>query len=99
MLFGNKEIKKYEKYKSSNESNEKKYVGALLLYSIVLYIIGAVFYFIYLMPKNLVDRMKTLVPFFIMPFMYKSYLFFAWKSSELISFCILEIAFLERENF
>ena len=64
-----KEIKVYEKYKQTSEYNEKKYVGALLLYSIVLYIIGAVFYFIYLMPKNMGDRVKTLIPFFIMPLM------------------------------
>lgn len=62
------EIKEYEKYKQKSESNEKKYIGALLLYSIMLYIVGAVFYYIYLMPKNISDRVMSLVPFFIMPF-------------------------------
>jgi len=62
-----KEIKECEKFKQKSEYNEKKYIGALLLYSIVFYVIGAVFYYIYLMPKNLGDRVKTLIPFFIMP--------------------------------
>lgn len=62
-----KEIKEYEKYKQKSEINEKKYIGALLLYSIVLYILGAIIYYIYLMPKNLADRLKTLIPFLIIP--------------------------------
>lgn len=64
-----KEIKDFEKFKQKSESNEKKYVGALLLYGIVLYIMGALFYYIYLMPKKLGERMKTLIPFLIMPFL------------------------------
>ena len=58
-----------EKFKLKNQSNEKKYIGALVLYSILLYIVGAVIYFIYLMPKNMSDRIQTLIPFFITPLM------------------------------
>lgn len=62
-----KEIKSMEKFKLKNQSNEKKYIGALVLYSILLYIVGAVIYYIYLMPKNMDDRIQTLIPFFITP--------------------------------
>jgi hypothetical protein len=62
-----KDIKEHEKYKHKNDINEKKYIGALLLYSILLYIIGAFIYYLYLIPKSLLDRFKTLTPFFITP--------------------------------
>ena len=58
-----------EKFKLKNQSNEKKYIGALVLYSILLYIVGAVIYYIDLMPKNMSDRIQTLIPFFITPLM------------------------------
>ena len=62
-----KEIKNFEKYKVLNELNERKFIGSLILYSIGLYIIGAIVYYIYLIPTNLTDRMTSLVPFFITP--------------------------------
>lgn len=62
-----KEIKAHEKYKHKNDINEKKYIGYLLLYSILFYIVGAFIYYLYLIPKNLLDRFKTLTPFFITP--------------------------------
>jgi hypothetical protein len=62
-----KDIKEFEKYKQTNEQNERKYIAALMLYSILAYSAGALIYYIYFMPKNLTDRFKTLIPFLISP--------------------------------
>ncbi|RNA17986.1 lunapark-B isoform X1 [Brachionus plicatilis] len=62
-----KQIKDFEKYKVKNEINERKYIGALVIYSVLLYIIGAIFYYIYFMPTKLIDQVKTSIPFFISP--------------------------------
>jgi Sec-independent protein secretion pathway component TatC len=48
---------------------ERKYIAGLVLYSVFMYIIGAIIYYIYLMPKNMSDRFKTLLPFCITPLM------------------------------
>lgn len=94
-----KEIKELEKYKQKSEHNEKKYVGALLMYSIVLYIIGAVFYYIYLMPKKLADRLKTLIPFLIMPLMiYFIRRFLKWFYIKRYTYCEKRLSDLKEEK-
>ncbi|CAF0948860.1 unnamed protein product [Brachionus calyciflorus] len=67
-----KKIKDYEKYKQRNEVNERKYIGALVLYSILFYIFGAIVYYIYLFPTNISDQVKTSIPFFISPILIYS---------------------------
>jgi len=62
-----KQIKKYESSKDKAQKNERRYVDALVIYSTALYILGALVYYLYLMPKSLIDRTKTLIPFFISP--------------------------------
>ncbi len=64
-----KQIRVYEKYKQTNEMRERKYIAALVLYSILMYVVGALVYYVYLMPRNMSDRVRTLMPFCITPLM------------------------------
>jgi hypothetical protein len=65
-----KQIKECESFKLKSQTNERKFVGALMLYFLLLYFLGAIIYYLYLMPNNLVGRIKSLMPFFITPIMY-----------------------------
>ncbi|XP_070546733.1 endoplasmic reticulum junction formation protein lunapark-A-like [Ptychodera flava] len=63
-----KDIQALLKFKRRNQQLEKHYIGMLLLYSILLYIIAAVVTYFYYFPDNWKGRVVCSLPLLLFPF-------------------------------
>ena len=77
VLFFFQDIESMEKLKQSNLQCQKQLVGSLVLYSVMLYIIGALLFYFYYLPDRLVDRFIYSTPLLIFPvlWVFSNYLF------------------------
>ncbi|XP_071861804.1 zinc-ribbon metal-binding protein lunapark isoform X2 [Bombus fervidus] len=60
-------IKEIERYGYSTEQRQKKIVGTLILYSVILYIITAFIFYFYFSPALLYDQIFYIIPLLIFP--------------------------------
>nr|XP_039266811.1 endoplasmic reticulum junction formation protein lunapark-B-like [Styela clava] len=64
-----KNIAHLEKFRKANQELRQKVIGKLILYSVVLYIVGAVALYFFFMPQELTYKIYGLSPFFLFPFL------------------------------
>ncbi|XP_014673782.1 PREDICTED: protein lunapark-B-like, partial [Priapulus caudatus] len=69
-----KEARAIQEFKRHKQQKLKHYIDTLLLYSIVIYVICAIFCYIFYFPDNWSDRFLYLLPFVAFPF-----LIYGWK--------------------
>nr|XP_045594910.1 endoplasmic reticulum junction formation protein lunapark-A-like isoform X2 [Procambarus clarkii] len=67
-----KNVEAIEEYRETTEQRQKKLVGSLVLYSIVLYLVAAVVFYFYYFPNKLRERLLYATPFIIFPFLIYS---------------------------
>ncbi|XP_015432814.1 PREDICTED: protein lunapark-A [Dufourea novaeangliae] len=60
-------IKEIERYGLTTEQRQKKIVGTLILYSVVLYIISAFIFYFCFFPASLYDQIFYIIPLLIFP--------------------------------
>ena len=63
------EIDAIEKLKKGNLESQRKIIGSLLLYSVLLYIIAALVFYFYYLPTEWQDRVKYSAPLLVFPLM------------------------------
>ncbi|XP_050695489.1 endoplasmic reticulum junction formation protein lunapark-A-like [Eriocheir sinensis] len=64
-----KDVEGIEEYRSHTQQRQKRLVGYLVLYSIVLYLIAALVCYFYYFPDNLQHRLLYAMPFVVFPFL------------------------------
>ncbi|XP_066593400.1 endoplasmic reticulum junction formation protein lunapark-B [Prorops nasuta] len=60
-------IKEIEKYGQTTEQRQKKVIGRLVIYSVILYIMTALIFYFYFFPASLYDQIFYIVPLLIFP--------------------------------
>ncbi|KAK8391459.1 hypothetical protein O3P69_017207 [Scylla paramamosain] len=64
-----KNVEEIEEYRSHTQQRQKRLVGYLVLYSIVLYLVAALICYFYYFPDNLQHRLLYATPFVVFPFL------------------------------
>ncbi|XP_028279429.1 endoplasmic reticulum junction formation protein lunapark-B isoform X2 [Parambassis ranga] len=81
-----KEIKELEEFRAKNQRLQKLWVGRLLLYSSVLYLLTSLIVYCLYLPEQWFDRLAMALPFFIYPvlvwFIRKLLIFLFSKRTE-----------------
>ncbi|XP_042358459.1 endoplasmic reticulum junction formation protein lunapark-B-like [Plectropomus leopardus] len=81
-----KEIKELEEFRAKNQRLQKLWVGRLLLYSSVLYLLTSLVVYCLYLPEQWLDRLSMALPFFIYPllvwFIRKLLIFLFSKRTE-----------------
>jgi len=62
-----KEVVRLETTKKNNVASQRKIIGSLLIYSVFIYFIGAVIFYLYYMPESLADKVLYSTPLLIFP--------------------------------
>ncbi|KAG0717760.1 Endoplasmic reticulum junction formation protein lunapark-B [Chionoecetes opilio] len=63
------DVENIEEYRSHTQQRQKRLVGYLVLYSIVLYLVAALVCYFYYFPDNLHHRLLYAMPFIFFPFL------------------------------
>lgn len=64
-----KDVEGIEEYRSHTQQRQKRLVGSLVLYSIVLYLVAALVCYFYYFPDQLQHRVLYATPFVVFPFL------------------------------
>lgn len=69
LLWCLQDVEEIEEYRSHTQQRQKRLVGYLVLYSIVLYLIAALVCYFYYFPDNLQHQLLYAMPFIVFPFL------------------------------
>jgi len=70
LLLSDKDITSLERSKKTDVERQRRIVGSLIVYSIVIYISGAILLYFYFMPTRWFDRLFYCLPFIIFPLLW-----------------------------
>jgi len=63
------EIKKLEQFRRENQERQKWFIAKLLLYSILMYIVSALVFYLYYFPEKWKERLLYSIPLLLFPLM------------------------------
>ncbi|XP_071941182.1 endoplasmic reticulum junction formation protein lunapark-like [Antedon mediterranea] len=62
------DISRLLKYKRQDQQLEKQYLGSLIIYSIIVYIVGALVFYLSFWPQTYTDTIIRVIPLLVFPF-------------------------------